>query len=349
MKRITVIGGGSNGMATAAYFSLKGHAVTLCDTAEQMTERAAIEAQGGVVMKGAFGAEESPVAIARITDDFAAAVADAESVVVCVSVPRHEEIAHKVCPHLKEGQTLVFNPGNMAAVRFAQLYPQLLETKGLVMAEVSGCLWACRITGAGEITVALPPKAKKVAGYPADMTQEAVARVNELFEAVPAKNVLEAALNSPNVITHLAGTIYNVAQVEKMGEDFAFFAHGMSDTVVRTFCALEEERNAVLRAAGLAVYEESSEGFMRTLMNPDIAPQFNTFRALKGPSSMEHRYMAEDALCGVPLLVSLAEKTGVPATLTGSFLNVASCINGRDYYKEGYTLQNLGFEPKETA
>jgi len=123
----------------------------------------------------------------------------------------------------------------------------------------------------------------------------------------------------------------------------------MSDTVVRTFCALEKERNAVLRAAGLDVYEESSEGFMRTLMNPDIAPQFNTFRALKGPSSMEHRYMAEDALCGVPLLVSLAEKTGVPAELTKSFLNVASCINGRDYCKEGYTLQNLGFEPEETA
>ena len=74
MKRITVIGGGSNGLATAAYFSLKGHAVTLCDTAEQMTERSAIETHGGVMMKGAFGEAESPVAIACLTDDFAAAV-----------------------------------------------------------------------------------------------------------------------------------------------------------------------------------------------------------------------------------------------------------------------------------
>jgi len=349
MKRITVIGGGSNGMATAAYFSLKGHAVTLCDTAEQMTERAAIEAQGGIVMKGAFGAEESPVSVACITDDFAAAVAGAEAVVVCVSVPRHEEIAGRICPYLKEGQTLIFNPGNMASVRFSQLYPQLAEIKDLVMAEVSGCLWACRITGAGEVTVALPPKAKKVAGYPAENTDLAVARAGELFDAVPAKNVLEGALNSPNVITHLAGTIYNVAQVEKMGEDFAFFTHGMSDTVVRTFCVLEQERNAILRAAGLAVYEESSESFMRTLMNPDIAPQFGAFRALKGPSSMEHRYMAEDALCGVPLLVSLAERVGAEAELTRSFLTVASCINGRDYYKEGYTLDNLGLKPEETA
>ena len=349
MKRITVIGGGSNGLATAAYFSLQGHTVTLCDTAEQMTERAAIEARGGLMMKGAFGEKESPVAIACITDDFAAAMSGAEAVIICVSVPRHEEIAHLVCPHLKEGQTVICNPGNMASVRFSRLYPQLLETKDLVMAEVSGCLWACRITGAGEVTVALPLKAKKVAGYPTETTEAAVSRVCELFEAVPAKNVVEAALNSPNVITHLAGTIYNVAQVEKMGEDFAFFTHGMSDTVVRTFCALEKERNAILRAAGLAVYEESSEGFMRTLMNPDIAPQFNTFRALKGPSSMAHRYMAEDALCGVPLLVSLAESVGAAAELTKSFLTTASCINGRDYYKEGYTLDNLGLKPKETA
>ena len=253
MKRITVIGGGSNGIATAAYFSMQGHAVTLCDTAEQMTERAAIEAQGGIVMKGAFGEAESPIGIACITDDFAAAVAGAEYVIVCVSVPRHEEIAALVCPHLADGQTLIFNPGNMASVRFAQLYPQLVEKPGLVMAEVSGCLWACRITAPGEVTVALPLKAKKVAGYPTKTTQEAVARVCVLFDAVPAKNVLEAALNSPNVITHLAGTVYNVAQVEKMGEDFAFFTHGMSDTVVRTFCALEQERNAVLRADIFAV------------------------------------------------------------------------------------------------
>lgn len=349
MKRITVIGGGSNGLATAAYFSLKGHAVTLCDTAEQMTERSAIETHGGVMMKGAFGEAESPVAIACLTDDFAAAISGAEVVIVCVSVPRHEEIAQKICPHLTDGQTVIFNPGNMASVRFVQLYPQLREMKSLVMAEVSGCLWACRITAPGKVVVALPLKAKKVAGYPAETTDMAVTRVGELFEAVPAKNVVEAALNSPNVITHLAGTIYNVAQVEKMGEDFAFFTHGMSETVVRTFCALEKERNAVLRAAGLAVYEESSEGFMRTLMNPDIAPQFNIFRALKGPSSMAHRYMAEDALCGVPLLVSLAECVGVPAELTKSFLTTASCIHGRDYYAEGYTLANLGLKPEESA
>lgn len=341
MKNIAVIGAGANGLATAAWLTLQGHQVTLCDTADQLKETAAVQ-EGGIRVDGAFGAPENPIVPSLITDEIGKAVQQAEIILICVSAQRQESIGRLVCPALENGQTVLFNPGNLGAVRFIRLRPELSAMPELCLAELSGCLWACRVTESNQVRVALPLSAKRLAAYPAAKTSVACQRAASLFPVLPATNVLEATLNSPNVITHLCGTIFNVAQIEQRGEEFAFFQHGMSESVVRAFVMLEKERNQVLGAAGLQIYEESSENFMRTLMDKGIAPHLDLFRALKGPSSMTHRYITEDASCGVALLISLAKWYQVPVPLTESFLTIASALNGCDYAKQGATLENLG-------
>lgn len=348
MKRMTVIGSGANGLATCAYLTMKGFDVTLCDTQEQLDSAAAF-CRKGIRLSGAVASDGCAIRIGHVTSDFGKAVEGADCIVVCVSVERHAMAAEGIGPRLAEGQTVLYNPGNLGAVVLMNRYPALRDVPGLVLAELSGCIWACRITGENEVTIALPVGPKRVAAWPSDRTEEAVRRLAPFIPVSPATNVIEAAVNSPNVITHLAGTVFNVARVEKKGEDFAFFRHGMSETVVSMFTKLERERNAVLERAGLRIYDPSSERFMLTLMDETSAPQLDTFRSLKGPSSMKHRYMAEDALCGVPLLISLARHYGIPVPLTESFLTIASAINDRNYYEEGYTLANLGLEPMVSA
>lgn len=344
MENITVIGFGANGMATAAYLTLKGYRVTLCDTVEQAAAEEDIHKKNGIVLRGALNEAENPIQLFCMTNSFSEAMRSAECVIVCVSVERHMEVLSRIAHLIKPDQTILFNPGNMASVVLLREYPELHEVAGVVFAELSGCLWACRITGPGEVTVALPLGTKRLSAYPTRMTDEACRRVSELFPVSPARNVVEAALNSPNVITHLSGTVFNTAQVEKMGDEFALFSHGISDSVLRTFRNLEHERNAVLQAAGLAVYEPSSEAFLRTLMDETIAPELERFRSLRGPSTLLHRYVTEDAMCGVALLVSLAHRMNVPVRLTESFLTIVSSINNKDYYKHGYTLANLGIK-----
>ncbi len=343
MNKIAVIGSGANALATAAYLIQQGNDVVLCDTEDQLSEVAAVSTQG-IRVCGAIAAEEEALHPTLVTTDFKRAVSGVEYVIVCVSAIRHTPILNLLKDALQEGQTVLFNPGNLGSVILSRMAPSLLDMPGLILAELGSCLWACRLTGEAEVTVALPVSAKKMAAYPAEKTEEAFARVAQILPVEKATNVIEGALNSPNVITHLCGTIFNVAQVERETDEFAFFRRGMSDTVVNIFSKLEEERNAVLERAGLQIYSRSSEGFMRLLMDENAAPQFDTFRSLKGPSSMAHRYMAEDALCGVALLVSLAKHCGMSVPLTESFLTIASAINGRDYAKEGYTLENLGIQ-----
>ena len=57
------------------------------------------------------------------------------------------------------------------------------------------------------------------------------------------------------MITHLAGTLLNVTEIEKKGEGFALFEDGLSESVIEIFKSLEQERNAVLSAYGLELYE----------------------------------------------------------------------------------------------
>ena len=344
VKKIAVIGSGANGLATAAYLSQQGHSVTLCDTKEQLSELPRLELDG-IRLCGAFSDCGEPIYPEKVTDQIGKAVENAEMVIVCVSAERHEEIGNEIKDCLHAGQTVLFNPGNLGAVVLSRQNPELLAVPGLILAELCGCLWACRITGDTEVTIALPLSKKRLAAWPTERLPEAVQRISELFPVMPATNVVEAAVNSPNVITHLCGTLFNVAPVEQRGEEFAFFREGMSETVVRMFSKLEKERNAVLEKAGMQIYEPSSEAFMRILMDDSIAPQFDVFRSLKGPSSMKHRYLSEDAFCGVSLLISLARHYRVPVPLTESFLTIASAVNERNYYEEGYTLQNLGLMP----
>ena len=57
---------------------------------------------------------------------------------------------------------------------------------------------------------------------------------------------------------------------------------------------------------------------------------------------MRHRYVSEDALVGVSLIISLGEMLGAPSPLARAMVSFASIMNDFDYLKHGKTLDNLG-------
>ena len=81
---------------------------------------------------------------------------------------------------------------------------------------------------------------------------------------------------------------------------------------------------------------------MRSIMDRDSHPELDWFRGLDGPSSFQHRYVSEDAACGLAMLVSLGRQYQVPTPLAQAFLTVAGVINGTDYLASGRTLESLG-------
>jgi hypothetical protein len=77
-------------------------------------------------------------------------------------------------------------------------------------------------------------------------------------------------------------------------------------------------------------------------MDYDKYPELDNFRSLDGPSAFSHRYVTEDAACGVSMLASLGRRLGIAMPLTEGTLAFANAILGRDFFKEGATLENLG-------
>lgn len=326
-------------MATAAYFTLKGWEVTLWDTPEQ-ADFEAIRLGGGIRLEGGSGL--TGCAMPRLTHDLAEALEWSGRVIVCTSAARHKELAEQAAPLAKPGQVLLLNPGNFGSFFFRRAL-DALGRQEVLTAELCGCLWACRRTAPGVTLVASPLKDRlKTAALPARDTGRVIEAFREMLPLEEGSNVLEVSLNSPNVISHVAGAVLNAGGIERKGEAFAFFLDGLGENCIQCFGALEKERNAVMERLGLAVYSPSSEGFMRLLMDRGSHPELDLFRSLDGPSGFSHRYVSEDAACGSAMLVSLGRQYGVPTPVTGAFLTIAGLLGGQDYAAGGRTLETLG-------
>ena len=323
-------------MATAAYFTRIGHSVILCDTPEHTEDYEAIRSQKGILLRGGSG--RSGCAMPELTQDFDAAL-QADRVLLCVPHNRHEEISALCAARARSGQVFLFCPGNFGSFYLRRQLDALGKTDTMV-GELSGNLWACRRTAPGEVIVAGPLKTARIAALPSADTEALIWAIADFLPAKAGKNVLEVSLNSPNVISHLAGATLNATLIDKMGENFAFFRDGLGQTAIACFNVLENERNALFETLEFESYNPPSERLMCKLMDRSCR-EMDIFRNLDGPSSFAHRYVSEDAACGVAMLVGLGRMARVPMPLTEAFLSICSAINCTDYEKNGRTPKNM--------
>lgn len=340
-RKITILGAGSSGMATAAWLTRAGFEITLWDTPEQSEDFEEIRKNGGIRVTGGSGMN-GMIMPAHLSNDLEEALLHTDRIIVCTSASRHREVAEACAPLVREGQAFLLAPGNFGSIIFQKVFDAAQKT-GVLLAEVCGGFWACRRTAPGEVVVTGPLKESvKFAAFPSEKNEEVKQCFDGILPLAPGTNVFEVSLNSPNVISHVCGAVLNVAGIERKGDAYAFFLDGLSASVIKCFGQLEKERNTILNKLGMKVYSETSRPFMEKLMTYDQYRELDLFRSLDGPSSFEHRYVAEDASCGVAMLVSLGRQYQEPMPLTEAMLTVASAITDEPYLETGRTLETLG-------
>ena len=130
--------------------------------------------------------------------------------------------------------------------------------------------------------------------------------------------------------------------IEEKGEQFNLFQDGLKPSAFVLANQVRAERLALFEAAGIK--ERSNPlAHMDRLIHPEENPQLDVFRTLGGPDSLAHRYITEDALCGGAFALSLADRLGVDMPVLRAIVTLGGALNGKDYVKEGRTLENLGF------
>lgn len=335
MKRVTVIGGGGTGLMMAADLSLKGHEVTLFELEGHDFNFEAVRERGYIEITG--NAANGKAEIHKLTTDMKEAIDGAEVILLAVMAQRQEGIMDLMVPYLTDGQFVCFSAGNCASI----ILKKKLKGKNILVGEMQGNIYPCRLLPDGSLISAFGYKEKGVAAFPGKDTPEFVERLSEVYPCHGVKNVFEATLNSPNTSIHLAGTLLGTTKMETM-EDFRLYRDGLCQSVADLIEAVECEKEKVMECMGYSMAK--AVGMINSLKEYDQHPELDIFRSLEGPTSVHHRYVTEDAHAGNSLLLSIAKAQEIAAPVSEGLIAIASALNKTDFYNEGRTLKYFGLD-----
>ena len=338
MKSIAVIGAGSTGLAVAADLSLEGFKVTLFEEPKFKESLEAVSKSGGIEIHKDGRNYFTPVN--KVTSNIKDTMENSKIIIVAVPATRHESIFEQFVSFLKDEHTIIISPGNAGSLVLSKMLKERKINCKCMLAEVESNLYVCKITAPARVELLLPRRPRYIAAFPAKNTSKVIDELNGIFETKPATNVMEAALNLPNIDCHLVGSLLNTGAIEQAGSEFRFYDQGLTPSVVKGIEALYRERVAVIKELGynnrvtLKIIQDLAKGVE--------SPEFSTFRKIRAPGNMKHRYIEEDAYTGIPLIISLGYMLGVNTPFAKSLLYMVSAIKEVDYLAVGRTLDRLG-------
>ena len=358
VQRIAVIGAGNGGHAMAAHKTLDGFEVSLfelprfADNIRQVLDTRKITVE--------WPERKETVKIHQVTTDIADAVEGVEIVFVVTPAYGHKTMAGLCAPHVADGQIIALMPGSGGSLEFARTFRAKGVNKSVLLGECCTLPYGARLVGSGHVLIHTEAVALPTGVFPANRTDEAIAKLQEVYPTiVPAANVLEAAISNPNPIVHPAATLLSVTRIEYSGGEFYLYQEGMTPAVARVYEALERERLTILDRLGLRLHhyagldargynlgetlEECRDRILNTSMDAAFgADSIEAGIQMKGPASMQDRYVTEDVPYGLVLLGTLGRLLEIPTPISDAIVNLSGAINLTDYWSEGRGVDELG-------
>ncbi|MBM4429193.1 MAG: NADP transhydrogenase subunit alpha [Chloroflexi bacterium] len=340
--KVAIVGGGNGAHAMAGHLALKNHQVRLFSAFPD--EIRAMQEAGGVHVQGMI---EGFGALQEITADPAQAIPWADVIMVVVPAFAHRPLTEAIAPHLRDGQTILLNPGRTGgALEVVAILKRLGVHADVLVGEAQTLIYACRISGPAQVKVLGLKKHVPVAALPATRTPELLRRVVPLFpEYREAQNVLETSLDNIGAVFHPATMVLNANRIEA-GDEFDFY-RGMTPMVARTLEAVDTERLAVAEAYGVATESAADwllmayEGIRGDSLYERIQSN-QAYAGIKAPKSLNVRYITEDVPTGLVPIAAFGKAAQVVTRTCEGIIDMCCTLLGRDFWAEGRSLENLG-------
>jgi opine dehydrogenase len=350
VRHVTVIGGGNGGSAAAADLSLRGFKVAWCEVPQFEFNIAEPVKHKGIHLEAApaSGLASGFVRIDTITADIERGLAHSDLVVVIVPAFAQDAIAQLCAPYLRDEHVIVLMPGNFGgAVRFQQVLQEHGCHTKPTLAETETLIYGCRKKGPANISINGYKGELGLAAFPAIDTDRVLGAFRQLYPATKKlANVLVAGLSNANFILHLPVVLGNLSNIEN-GVDVPFYGHGMTPAVGRIVDAIEAERIA-LRKVGIQLrpvldilrgYYSHQGGAGNTIW--EFCRNSSVYARNKMPTTLNHRYLLEDAPYGLIPMLKLLEQLGLPAMHTRSVVDTLCVASGLDLYAAARDLEKL--------
>lgn len=359
VRDVAILGAGNGGCAAAADLGSRGYRVRLYNRSPERL--AGIVARGGLEKLGAAG--EGFVEIPVVTTDLPEAVAGADLIMLAVPISTHPFFAAGLAPLLEPTQILFLNPGHMGGGLFMahELY-RLTGRTNLRICETSTLTYGCRMRGPATVNIMVTMTNLPFAAFPGRNQQELYEMVAPLYpDIMQASNVLETGFMDINAVEHPPQIICNAGWLEHTKGDYLFYYEGTTPGVARVIEALDAERIAVAVAAGVPTrpFVEVFHAMGYTSLHAvEVGSAYVALqesepnRWVKGPPTLDHRYINEDVGWGLVPWSEMGRAFGVPTPTMDALIVIGGVLNGRDYRAVGLTLERLGLaglRPEELA
>jgi opine dehydrogenase len=341
--KIAIIGAGNGGQAMAGHFGLLNHEVRIYNRSLDKLKK--VISLGGInLLEGINGFGK----IQLVSDDLELAINDAELIMVTTTADAHRDLALKMSPFLKSGQTIVLNPGRTLGA--AEFYNSLSEEirNEIYLAEAQSLIYACRADNEGNVRIIGVKQRVMLAAYPSKNTDFVISKVNSVFPCFEAaKNSLVTGLENIGAIFHPTVILFNAATIER-GVEFYFY-NDMTPSIAQMLENVDKERLMVGEKFGIKLHSLSEwvsyayEGITGDTLCDKMRNNPAYYKIL-APKTLNSRLLFEDVPTGILPIMELGKMVGVETPLMNSIFNITESLLGRKFRENGRTLKNLGID-----
>lgn len=348
--KTAICGCGTGGATLAAYLTHKGFEVNLYEYPEfAETGLEPYLVRGGIEVRGAlFNGVFKP---SVMTMDVREAVEDVDIVMIVSRAAGHENFVRTLAPVLEDGQVLLCWTPYWFCMRLWDLFRHGAP-EDTVFSEASIYPLMTRPLAPGAVYPDALKNELSVAAMPARNTKRLVEAVRKLFpQTVPARNVLETSIGSPNPAIHSAPTLLNMALWEKTHGDVSFYQDLQSPAVGKVLEAQDREKIAIGKALDLKLdplrdvlvrlyghMGARGETLHEVIRNNQAHVGFRPCKELDEMTVVLH----EDIPYGLVPTSSIGHMLGVPTPTYDALIHLGGIVSGIDYWKTGSTADKLG-------
>jgi opine dehydrogenase len=272
----------------------------------------------------------------------------------------HGHYARALAPLIDGSQPIFINPGHTGGGLHFLHELRCAGYRGPVRScETVTLTYITRMEGPGVVNIYSYTKRLRFAALPGKTTAALFDLIKPLYpEIQPATSVLETGLSNLNAIFHPEGMIMNAGWIEHSQGDFLFYREGYTDAVGRVTAVVDAERMGVAQALGvpampfIEVFYQAGLTTKAARDSGDIARacrESEPNKAIKSPSSLDHRYVHEDVGYGLVPMAALGRLAGVATPTIDALIQLAGLAVGVDYTREGLTLERLGLAGKSPS
>jgi len=344
--KVAVMGGGNGSHTIAADLSLKGLSVNMFEMEQFSSSMRKVFETREIEMTGVAGIGKATLNL--VTTDIAEAIRDVEVIFIPLPGFTVSNYAKLLSQHLTENQMVVIVPGTLAALEFKQTLRASGNLKDIIVAEVGGLPFATRLIAPGKVQTFHIRAVCALAAVPGNKGPAVYEKIKGLYPFALKKTVIETGLGHLTPLLHPAGCLLNAGRIERSHGEFYMYEEGMTPSVVRVIEFLDQERICIGQCLGISL--PTGEDMM---VESGYGPRGTLWESLngsagltpvKGPPSLENRYVTEDIPYGLVAWASLGNAVGVDTPIMDALITLGSAIMGKNCWQEGRNLASMGLE-----